>query len=175
MVTAWHKTKAATGKVAARVDVESTETSDISQMKLLRRARYSAPIAEKKRNSAGRNHLAIQDTSRPAALQPFLISCRHPAQFTTLDPDQREGQPKGLRATKWPPHAQWARPVGQSFAVSKSFAPAARPAPPEPCANSAPACSGAARPPSPPRSPPSPAHPAWPSYPRCECWCRPPR
>jgi hypothetical protein len=40
------------------MDVESTELSDLCQMKLLRRGRYCAPIAENKRNSAGlKNHL----------------------------------------------------------------------------------------------------------------------
>ena len=51
---------------------------------------------------------------------------------------------------------------------SKSSAPAARPAPPEPAADSAPAYSNAAHPPSPPRSPPPSSHPPTASYPHCE-------
>jgi len=47
-----HKAKAATGSVAARMDVESTEDFrsllQIVQMKLVRRVRYCAPIAESK-------------------------------------------------------------------------------------------------------------------------------
>jgi hypothetical protein len=55
------KTKAATRRVAARMDVESTELSEFRQMKLLRRGRYCAPIAENKRKSAGlRIHLATK-------------------------------------------------------------------------------------------------------------------
>ena len=58
--------KAATGSVAARVGVESTEDSrsllQIVQMKLVRRVRYCAPIAERKREAAEVGcHLEVYD------------------------------------------------------------------------------------------------------------------
>jgi hypothetical protein len=62
------KAEAATGSVAARMDVESTEDSgslfQIVQMKLVRRARYCAPIAEGKSEAAEvGTHLEIYDIS----------------------------------------------------------------------------------------------------------------
>src|ERR1700742_1464276 len=74
-ISHYTKQKPRLGRVAARMDVESTEAVAISQMKLLRRCRYCAPIAENKRNSAGlKNHLGFNHTSCPSALQP--VDCK---------------------------------------------------------------------------------------------------
>src|ERR1700677_3452145 len=68
-ISSYTKQKPRLGRVAARMDVESTEATAISQMKLLRRCRYCAPIAENKRNSAGlKNHLVFNHTSCSSAL-----------------------------------------------------------------------------------------------------------
>jgi hypothetical protein len=66
------KARAATVSVAARMDFESTEDvrslPQIVQMKLVRRARYCAPIAERKREAAEVGfHLEIYDITLPVS------------------------------------------------------------------------------------------------------------
>src|SRR5260370_39558331 len=50
------------------MDVESTELSEFRQMKLLRRGRYGAPIAENKRKPAG---LRIHRATKIHAVSPL--------------------------------------------------------------------------------------------------------
>src|SRR5277367_3788004 len=97
------------------MDVESTELFRFRQMKLLRRGRYCAPIAENKRNSAGlKNHRETKIHLTPQLCNP-----------------RKDRGPFILSATNQPPtNQQWTSTSPTGSLLLPSSPPAARPASP---------------------------------------------